>query len=512
MAEASAERRPGQCLALGLVALGAIVAFSPSLANGFVYDDHWTIEGNRALLLPLRTLLRGLLGGNGVRLGIPDATRPAMGVSLWIDRRLFGLHPEGHHLHSLVSYAVCSVVATLALFSLSRRRSTALIGGLLFAVMPLHTEVVAAVNYREDLIAATSVFAVLSYVFWPRRGKPFVDHAVLVAAFLLWGLAGKESAIVVVPLLAVLLLGSRKGRARARSHLGALGFLGAAVGIFAAFRTFLALSGGDDVPVSLSPRGVGERLSRTAGYLDWASYRTFLPIRVTPDHPARGVPSAAHFVVLGVVVAVVVLLARRRRTRTVAAGVAIALVAPLATSPLVSPINEFADRYLFVGTLGAALTYGALASEALDLVPARARPALLIGLLPLVLACRDASRAFRSDRSLFEYAARQEPTSARAFAGLARALRLEGDLPGAERAADHAVELDPHFLRARVVRVYNRLARGDVVGARAEIAVIEQLGGARQYGLARARRCAALSPAEAVGCSRDRVPETPADR
>src|ERR1700753_1887494 len=82
----------------------AVVTFAPVVTYGFAYDDHWTVEQNAALGRPLAPLLRALATGHGVEAGIPDATRPAMVASLWVDRRLFGADPAGYHLHSLLLY------------------------------------------------------------------------------------------------------------------------------------------------------------------------------------------------------------------------------------------------------------------------------------------------------------------------------------------------------------------------------------------------------------------------
>src|SRR5689334_11135189 len=97
----------------GLIASAfvALVAFAPVVTYEFAYDDQWTVQGNRALDWGLAPLVRTLAAGQGVAKGIPDATRPSMVVSLWIDRRLFGDDPSGYHLHSLVLYAVASALA-----------------------------------------------------------------------------------------------------------------------------------------------------------------------------------------------------------------------------------------------------------------------------------------------------------------------------------------------------------------------------------------------------------------
>jgi hypothetical protein len=70
--------------AVAFVALVALAA-SRALGFGFVYDDSWTLTQNAALDGPLRPLLASMGNGSAPGRGLPDATRPAMVVSMWID-------------------------------------------------------------------------------------------------------------------------------------------------------------------------------------------------------------------------------------------------------------------------------------------------------------------------------------------------------------------------------------------------------------------------------------------
>src|SRR5262245_48805260 len=89
-AVATPRDKGGVTPALFAIALAAVLAFGHSISFGFVYDDHWTVEGNSALGRPLLPLLGTLMLGRGTAAGIPDSTRPTMVTSLWLDRRLFG--------------------------------------------------------------------------------------------------------------------------------------------------------------------------------------------------------------------------------------------------------------------------------------------------------------------------------------------------------------------------------------------------------------------------------------
>jgi hypothetical protein len=486
--------------ALFAVTLAAVVAFGPSLAFGFVYDDHWTVEGNTALARPLFPLLWTLLLGRGAAAGIPDSTRPTMVGSLWLDRRLFGLDPAGHHLHSLALYCAACLLAAACIFTITRRVRTATIGALLFAAAPMHAEVVAAVNYREDLEAAVAVFGLLAWLFLPRY-RERANHRLLAGAALAVGLFGKESTVVLFPLAAAIAATRFEFGPWARSRRASLVVLGLVTALWGLWRFWLRWTGRDDVPLAIGHRGVLDRVFRTARYAVQATIDGIVPLRWSPDYAPPPPASPLWLVPLGAIVALTWTLSRHRRFRVVATGLATALVAPLVTSPLLSPINERADRYAFIGSLGGAILWGALVERALQRIPLRGRPIAIVAIVaPLVLVSHRAIVPFRSDADLWRIATERAPLSPRAFAGLARMRRLAGDLDGADRAVERALVLDPRSLMARTTRVYNRLARGDVESARAEIHEIEALGGRNHRGLRRAIRCAALTPAEAAAC------------
>lgn len=490
----------GPSAGLFAVALSAMVAFGQSMSFGFVYDDHWTVEGNRALDLPLATLVRTLLLGRGVARGIPDATRPTMVTSLWLDRRLFGSDSSGYHLHSAVLYSLCCVLATCAIFAVTRRRGAALAGGLLFAVSPIHAEVVCSVNYREDLEAGAAVFALVAWLFWPRRSDS-VDHAVLAAALFVAGLLGKESAIALVPVAAALAWTLRRSGDWLRRRRASFTAIGVAAMAWCAWRAWLRATGRDDVPLTLAHRGPAERLLRTARYAAYMTSDALFPVRSSPEYGPLGTASVVWLVGVAAFVALVVWLSMKRSLRAPAAGLAVALIAPLVTSPLLSPANERADRYVFVGSLGGAILWGAIADRQLARLPRRYALAILSAIaLPLVVASHRAAAPFESDAALWRKAVERAPTSARAFAGLSRVRRLEGDLDGADQAVERALALDPSSVTARVTRIYNRLARGDVMGARTYIRDMEARGEQSQRGMQRAMECAVLAPADATRC------------
>jgi tetratricopeptide (TPR) repeat protein len=198
---------------------------------------------------------------------------------------------------------------------------------------------------------------------------------------------------------------------------------------------------------------------------------------------------------------VIVALARQRATRMPAVGLALALVAALPSSPMAHPINEQADRYLFLSVLGGGAVWGFAFDRASSAISPRLRTvALVLACLPLVLVAQRAEGAWQSEAQLWRVATERAPDSPRAWAGLSRTYRLRGDLDRADAAAERAVALDPSYSPAHLTRAYGALARGDLEKARVELDAVRGLGGAHQPGARHAIDCAARGPSEARAC------------
>jgi hypothetical protein len=483
-------------------AMAAVVValYAPVVGYGFVYDDHWTIPKTNGPIAPLSRVLRALLRGDGARLGLVDRTRPTMVVSTWIDRKLFGLSPLGFHAHSLLLYVLVVLAAWMALRVLLVRPRAALLGALFFAAAPVHAEVVACVNYREDLLVALNGFAILAIVFAPRPSgspRPRAVEVAVVGVALLLALGAKESALAIPVLVGVV----------AWARADPFAFVRRREAFFAAFVVVMLvflnwrISVPDDVPRA-HDAGVVARAFATARYEVRATLESFVPFFWSPERAKPAAASAAWLVPFAGLVALVVWLRRTPRGRPFAVALAVALVAPVVSSPLSLPANELADRYLFFGVLGGAIAFGTAVDRALRQSNLVVRRAGAVGaLVVLTVAAVTTIRArsvFRSDGDLWQAAVDAAPNSPRAWTGLSRVRRLENRLDDADRASTHALALDPSYAPARLTYVYNLLARGDVVEARAELSVLDDDD--HLAGLHRARACARLDADEARAC------------
>lgn len=468
-----------------------------------VYDDRATIVATPAARLSPLAILEGCLRGTG---DFPDVSRPAMVLSARLDHALTGATPFGTHLTSLCLYAAATAAAYGLARVLLRRRSLALAAAALWASFPVHAEVVVCASYREDLFAAIGVLGALAIVLAPAlRPMPW-SRAACAGALLALGLAGKESALVFVPLL-VALAPTPAGDAWASLRRWAaprarvLAVLALIVIAYVAWRAPLAMHGDGVARAAL--HGPHD----DARYLVWVAARSFAPVEVDPLFrtldpaiPAWWLPAAA-----------LVLLVVAQRSTTAGRALAFVVLGALATAPSVGPANERADRYVVIATFGVAC----LAVLAIDALARRftvesERRGLAIALgLTLALGVRSAIAAapWSSDLALWTYATERAPDAAKAWQGRAWAERRVGDLDAASESLARSLALDPTRPETRLSSAYLSLARGDVEGARATLASLRAEGHAGLPGFARAWRCASAPAAEgAASCLEEGLP------
>jgi tetratricopeptide (TPR) repeat protein len=205
-----------------LLCLVAIAAYANALPNTLVMDDRlfaatalWQQESDLA-----RLFTENVWAAAGA---VENLYRPLFLVSVSLDARLFGENYTAWHAVNLGLH----VLVTLLVFVLTRRLLTrfyghpdqalllALMAGLLFAVHPVHTEVVNSIFNRSELMASAFV---LCGAVWLLR---FIDSRVIVAwagALVMYSLAlfSRETAIVMPGMLAVLAWCWTDGPARKR--------------------------------------------------------------------------------------------------------------------------------------------------------------------------------------------------------------------------------------------------------------------------------------------------------
>jgi tetratricopeptide (TPR) repeat protein len=207
-------------LVLGLTAILAIACYVPALEGRFISDDSVLVARNPAV----RSLSRAAESfGGSFWEGLKEVApyyRPLVILSYAADYSVAGPNPTFFHATNVLLHAANAVLAALLVLGLCRRAATqeqepsaraavslagALLAGALAACHPIHSEPVAAIYGRPDLLAAALALGCLNLAI---RG-----HAVAAALCLAGSLFSKEAALG-LPLLVPLALAIPRRRGR----------------------------------------------------------------------------------------------------------------------------------------------------------------------------------------------------------------------------------------------------------------------------------------------------------
>ena len=194
--------------------LATLLAYFPVTANKFVWDDASLIVDNNSLRHPLlifSTFFEYLpfVPHSTMPLFLAYAFkiyRPLMVLSFALDFKVWGLNPAGFHLTNLLLHLLNVYLVVLLARQLPYGQRFAPLAGLIFALHPVHSEALAAMLGRSDLmITAFSLMGLLAYHRFLRESRRF--HRAMAYGFtLLCYLAGcltKENGII-FPLLLII--------------------------------------------------------------------------------------------------------------------------------------------------------------------------------------------------------------------------------------------------------------------------------------------------------------------
>lgn len=200
-----------------IVFLAAVVVFSNTLAMDFVFDDIPLIKGPS----PLKSLANipgmfttGVSSGTNFG-GAPPYYRPIFNVSLAIDYFFWRENPFGYHLTNVLLHGLVSMLVYLLACSILKSRLSGVFAGLIFAIHPTHSEAVAYVAARNELLCALFMTsALLAYLWYRRDGRTL--FLVLSLSLFFLSLLSKEMSVTLPVLLFLYEMGVRKSPLKKR--------------------------------------------------------------------------------------------------------------------------------------------------------------------------------------------------------------------------------------------------------------------------------------------------------
>lgn len=508
----TSDSRRSHLLLAGAAAALAVLVYANSLLNGFAYDDVWIIEANELVhgLGRLPELLTSEYWPTRIRAGL---YRPFTLLTFAVDWSVWGGKPFGFHLTNVVLHGAVTALVTLLLLRLFPWWA-GLIGGLVFAVHSVHTEAVANVVGRAELLAA--FFMLLAAWVYARsaRNRGVSPRAVvLIAVCYFLAALSKEIGIVLPALLLLtdlpLLAGGhvRNLRIYLRSRLPLFVVLTVVLLALLAIRWSVLGAAVESIPdrAFVPDSSFATRLFTMARV--WPRYYELLlfPVRLSADYSPAVILPASGLTLLGAVGFLLVLataslaVTTLRKTPELAMAVAWVAVALLPVSNLIFVAEiVLAERSLFLPSVAVSVV------AALLLVRTRStvRLWLIAGLAAWIIAFSVVSvrrnAVWKSNDTVLADLVEHHPESSRVLwwlgdrrlekgdwesarewyrrslqvwpyhppylAEFALKLNQRGELGEAEAMAARAVELDPAYPDHHSLLALIRLRRGDYEG------------------------------------------------
>ncbi|KAM3727926.1 Protein O-mannosyl-transferase TMTC4 [Dirofilaria immitis] len=198
------------CCHLMMVTMGAILSFSGNIHGDFVFDDREAIINNRAIR-EIGKIFKSDFWGYPIRSSHSHKSyRPITTITFAINYAISGFHTTTYHIFNIALHAIICIILYKMLVNLSiifcRKypNRIAFHVSLLFAVHPIHSEAVASIVGRAELLM--TLFTILSlhlYIKCWYELQFSIKSKITILFLSIIALFSKEQGIVVMPLCAI---------------------------------------------------------------------------------------------------------------------------------------------------------------------------------------------------------------------------------------------------------------------------------------------------------------------
>jgi protein O-mannosyl-transferase len=475
-----------------LVSLLTFAIYLPALRNGFVeFDDNLYIYDNLHIRSLNMTFLRwsffAFYAGNW---------HPLTWISHALDYAVWGLHPIGHHLTSIILHAVNTFLVVLLMTSLLQTRKSpttrkdapeflgersilisAGITGLLFGVHPLHVESVGWASERKDLLCA--LFFLLALMTYTKhvsvteyratqksiRSFMFRQYYLLTCGFFILALLSKPMAITLPFVLLILDWFPFKRIWSLKTFCSALieklPFI--VLTLLSSILTISAQDSGGSIK-SVEAIPLATRVIVACKSLIVYLVKLILPLDLVPFYPYPKNTSlfsldySIPIVIVIVITAVCIVLANKQKIWLTVWGIYIVTLLPVLGIVQVGD-QSMADRYMYLPSLGPLLVLGLTAAWILAKMNSLHRwrlPIKVFACILAVLMCAALSSLtftqigiWENDIDLWSYVIRKEPdTVPLAYNNLGLAYDKTGRVERAFEDYNRAIALNPSYYLA----------------------------------------------------------------
>ncbi len=333
--------------------------YGQSLSGDFVYDDRSIIE-NAVVLSDFQKVDQIFMhpywqAENGLY-------RPSTLLSYGLNFIIFGQNPFSFHLVNLLLYVFICFFIFLLLKKLLQNAVSAFLCAILFLILPIHTEVVANITGRSELLAL--FFSLLALLEFSKEKINFY----LLGLWSFLAIGGKETGIVIIPIIALLLYHKENkiNLEILKKYFKEISAVVIGIGFYFFLRLFsLSVDNFFGIKTSLieNPLLFADIWSRTATALKilWMYfYKTFWPVNLCNDYSFNQIPIIHNWLnietILGlliIVFPVFLIIKYSNKKPVLSLGATIFLFAFLPVSNFFFPIGTIAgERLFFFPSLG----------------------------------------------------------------------------------------------------------------------------------------------------------------
>lgn len=191
------------CLLIGIF---SFLLYINTLKHGFVLDDNSIIKEN--VMTQKGSSALGEIFSNAYRAGYNTDNNLYRPLSKAMFAVEWSMSPDNPKIHHFINILIYAFVCMLLFFVLKRitniNTHLLLLGVLLFAAHPIHTEVVANIKSRDELLAMLFLLLSIHFITNYIKNNKILTLILSLACFFL-GLLSKESAIVFVGIVPLVL-------------------------------------------------------------------------------------------------------------------------------------------------------------------------------------------------------------------------------------------------------------------------------------------------------------------
>jgi Tfp pilus assembly protein PilF len=448
-------------LALPLYAMGL---YANTIGNSFVFDDIHQILNNPWIkdFSHLREIFTTQVWAFAGR--DSNYYRPLMHVLYAVLYFPFGPQAWVFHLANVILHGVATLLVFLIASRLLAIRtvgavgfspSAALASALIFAAHPIHTEAVAWISSLPDL-ACTVLFltSVLLFLRAIDVSDRWTKYHGLGAVCYLACVLFKEPGITLPAVIALLDLVTRPRDRNAKFWASRYGFLFIAGCAYMTLR-FFALEG--IVPTAADSSPNPSHIISVMGSAVWWYFTLLVaPVHLNVFHTfdsATSLPPTAALV--GFPLALGIAVWRRSLPWTSALGMFMLPLIPAIYAPVLLPglDNPWAERYVYLSSVGFVIGLGALFDSVADLraYARRIAPVVLaVVLVVFSIATIRRNDVWKNDLTLWTDAVKKSPNAWAAHSYLGYALFTNGDIDGAIGRYRTAITMKPDFADAHL--------------------------------------------------------------